>query len=215
MKKAVIVLSGGLDSSTCAFIAKSEGYEIYPISFNYGQNHVKELECAKNIAYQVTTNEIRFVDLPKPKSALTAGSDQVSTNRTLEEMSKEIPKTEVAFRNQLFLTLALQYAQEIEAEAVYIGVTAIDYSGYPDCRPEFVAAMNSLVKIQDKNIEIKAPLLQLYKAEIIDWGMELGVPYEMTWSCYKGEEKPCGECDSCLLRAKGFKEAGFEDPALK
>lgn len=214
MKKAVIVLSGGLDSSTCLYIAKSQGYELFPISFEYGQRHIKEIQCAKDIAYQVTTNEVRVIQLPTPKSALT-GDSEIATGRTLEEMSKEIPKTEVAFRNQLFLTLALQYAHSIKADSIFIGVTAIDYSGYPDCRPEFIEKMQELIEIQEKHITIEAPLLQLYKAEIIDWGMQLGVPYEMTWSCYVGGTKPCGQCDSCLLRAKGFKEVGLEDPALK
>lgn len=209
--KSIVILSGGLDSSTCLYIAREAGGEIYPISFRYGQRHVREVEQARLIAEAAKVKELRVVDLPTPRSALT-GAGEVPTGRNLEQMAEVIPVTEVAFRNQLFITLALQYAHEIGAERVFIGITAIDYSGYPDCRPEFLDSINALIKTQEKNIEVVAPLLHLYKAEIIDWGSELKVPYKLTTSCYKGGEKACGECDSCLLRLKGFAEAGKVDP---
>lgn len=210
MKKAVVIFSGGLDSTTCLYLALKEGYEVSTISFRYGQRHIKELDSARKIVQVANIKDAREIILPVPTSALT-GASEIPTNRTIEEMQK-VPPTEVAFRNQIFLSHALQYANEIGAEAVYIGVTAIDYSGYPDCRPEFIRAMQQVIDAQEKNIAIVAPLLQLYKAEIIELGTELGVPYNLTWSCYKGEELACGQCDSCLLRLKGFKEANLTDP---
>lgn len=218
MKKAIVVLSGGLDSSTCAFIAKSEGYEIHALSFYYGQRHSKELESAKKIVEAVGASSHRILEVPHPMGGALNSNTEVPQERNLEEMSKEIPVTYVPARNTVFISLALQYAEELDADAIFLGLTAIDYSGYPDCRPEYVEAWQNLINLATKKtveggkIELKTPLLQLYKAEIIEQGIELGVPYELTWSCYNGGEKACGKCDSCLLRLKGFKEANSTDP---
>lgn len=217
--KAVVVLSGGLDSSTCLYIAKSEGYDLYALSFSYGQRHSKELYSAKKISDLCGVKEHRILELPHPqKNALTDNSIEVPGGRTLEDMSKEIPATYVPARNTVFISLALQYAEEIDAEAIYMGINAIDYSGYVDCRPEYARKWQELINLATKKtveggkIELRTPILQLYKAEIIEWGTELKVPYEYTWSCYKGKELPCGVCDSCKLRLKGFREAGIPDP---
>lgn len=215
--KAVIVLSGGLDSTTCAYIAKSEGYEVHCLSFDYGQRHNKELDCAARIADKIGIDH-RIIKLPTPRGSALTDDIEVPKDRNLEEMSKEIPITYVPARNTLFIAYALQYAEEIGANAIFIGLTAMDYSGYPDCRPEYVEAWQNLINLATKKtveggvIELKAPLLHLYKAEIIEMGTDLKVPYQWTWSCYSGGEKACGKCDSCLLRLKGFKEAGQVDP---
>lgn len=218
-KKAIVVLSGGLDSSTCAYIAKNHGYDIYCISFNYGQRHTKELECAAEIAKRVGAKEHRILTLPTPTgTSLVAGAEEIPEERSLEDMSKEIPSTYVPARNTVFIALGLQYAEEVGASAIYVGVNAIDYSGYVDCRPEYIEAWQELINratkrtVEGGEIKLMTPLLQLYKSEIIEEGMALGVPYELTQSCYKGGGKACGKCDSCKLRLKGFKEAGFTDP---
>lgn len=218
MKKAIVVLSGGLDSSTVAYIAKSEGYEIYTLSFNYGQRHFKELDCAEKISKNCSSNGHRVITLRTPTGSALTDEIEVPKGRNLEEMSKEIPITYVPARNTLFIAYALQYAEEIGADAIFLGLTAIDYSGYPDCRPEYVEAWQNLINLATKKtvegwkIELKTPLLHLYKAEIIELGTELKVPYQDTWSCYSGGEKACGKCDSCLLRLKGFKENQMVDP---
>lgn len=216
--KAVVVLSGGLDSSTCAFIAKSQGYDVYTLSFNYGQRHSKELDCAKKIASAVGAIESRVVELPTPKGSALTEDIAVPEDRNLEQISEKIPVTYVPARNTLFTAYALQYAEEIGADAIYLGLTAIDYSGYPDCRPEYVEAWQKLINLATKKtvegglIDLKTPLMHLYKAEIVQWGTELGVPYQDTWSCYNGNNSACGRCDSCTLRLKGFREAGLVDP---
>lgn len=220
-EKAIVILSGGLDSSTCAYIAKDEGYELYCLSFNYGQKHSHELEHAKQIAKRVGAIEHRIMDLPHPtKTALVEGNkEEIPEVRSIEEMSKEIPPTYVPARNTVFIALALQYAEEIDADAIFIGVNAMDYSGYVDCRPEYIEAWQQLINLATKKtaddggtIVLRAPLIDLYKSEIIEWGLSLGVPYELTTSCYKGGDVACGVCDSCRLRIKGFKEAGAVDP---
>lgn len=218
MKKAIIVLSGGLDSSTCAFIAKENYDELYAITFNYGQKHTRELDSARAIGLEVGVKEHRFVQLPTPSIGSLTTSQAIPESRNVEEMSKEIPSTYVPARNTLFIAYALQFAEEVNADAIYAGVTAMDYSGYPDCRPEYIRAWQNLINeatkktVEGGQIKLETPLLHLYKAEIIDWGTEMGVPYNLTWSCYQGGEKACGKCDSCLLRLKGFKEAGKIDP---
>lgn len=218
MKRAIVILSGGLDSSTCAYIAKHEGYELYLLSFNYGQRHRKELACANQIGIELGVGDNhRLIKLPVPEGSALTQDIAIPKNRNLEEMSKEIPITYVPARNTLFIAYALQYAEEVGADAIFIGLTAIDYSGYPDCRPEYVEAWQKLINLATKKtveggvIELKTPLLHLYKAEIIEMGTDLGVPYQDTWSCYSGGQKACGKCDSCLLRLKGFKEAGLKD----
>ncbi len=221
MKKAVVLLSGGLDSSTCMAIAKHEGYELYALSFDYGQRHKKEMESAKEIAryFGAKEHKIMKIDLRQiGGSALTDDSIPVPENRDEEHMADEIPPTYVPARNTILLSFALAYAEVIDADAIYIGANALDYSGYPDCRPEYYKAFEKVARlgtkrgVEGKPIEIKYPLINMTKAEIIKTGMKLGVPYELTWSCYKGGEKACGVCDSCKLRIKGFKEAGYRDP---
>ena len=221
MKKAVVLLSGGLDSSTCMAIAKDEGYELYALSFDYGQRHSKELESAKAIARHFGAKEHKILSIDLRQiggSALTDGSIDVPENREEEHMADEIPVTYVPARNTILLSFALAYAEVIDADAIYIGANALDYSGYPDCRPEYYNAFEEVARLGTKRgvegrpIEIKYPLINMTKAEIIRTGMRLGVPYELTWSCYKGGEKACGVCDSCKLRIKGFKEAGYKDP---
>ena len=214
MKKAVVLLSGGLDSTTCMAIAKNEGYDIYPISFNYGQRHNRELECAKKVARQFNVNEHKIIRMDNVGgSALTDKEIEVPDY----EGDGDIPVTYVPARNILFLSYALGYAEVIGAEAIFIGVSAVDYSGYPDCRPEFIEAFQKVVDegtaagVKGQSIEIKAPLMFLSKGETIKLGIKLDTPYELTTSCYRGGKKACGECDSCVLRLKGFEDAGIED----
>jgi 7-cyano-7-deazaguanine synthase len=217
-KKAVIVLSGGLDSTTCMGIACEAGYELYPITFQYGQRHDREVEQAKKIARYFNVKDHRIVDISFFNeiggSALTDSSLDVRT----DGVEEDIPTTYVPARNMIFLSLASAYAEVVGAEAVYIGVSSVDYSGYPDCRPEFIESMAQTVNLATKtgttggNINIKAPLMHLTKKETIEEGMRLEVPYRLTTSCYLGGEQACGQCDSCRLRIKGFQEAGVGDP---
>ena len=221
MKKAVCLISGGLDSCVSALIAKKEGYEIYALSFNYGQRHNKEIECAKKISDFISAkNHIIFnLDLNKfGGSSLVDKSLNIEQNQRIDEIGKKIPSTYVPARNTVFLSIALAYAEAIDADAIFIGATSTDYSGYPDCRPEYFEAYQKMADlatkkgVEGKSIQIVTPLLNLSKSEIIKKGFNLNAPFEKTWSCYKGEDKPCGRCDSCILRLKGFKEAGYEDP---
>lgn len=215
MKKAVILLSGGLDSTTCMGIAQNEGYELYPISFDYKQRHRRELEAAKQIAKFYNVKEHKIISLDN-----VGGSALTDKNIDVPEYKGdgEIPVTYVPARNILFLSYALGYAEVIGADAIFIGVSSVDYSGYPDCRPEFIKAFQHVVDVgtaagvKGKSIKIIAPLINLSKAETIKLGTKYGVPYHLTTSCYNGKEKACGVCDSCVLRLKGFAEAGIEDP---
>jgi 7-cyano-7-deazaguanine synthase len=222
-KKAVILLSGGLDSATVLAIAKAEGYEPYALSFSYGQRHAWELEAAKRVAasigvaqHRVTTIDLRAFG----GSALTADID-VPKGRDAEEMSHGIPITYVPARNTIFLSFALAWAEVLGASDIFLGVNALDYSGYPDCRPEFIAAFEKMANLATKagvegrqHLRIHTPLIAMTKAQIIATGMELGVDYALTSSCYDPGPTgaPCGQCDSCLLRQKGFRENGIEDP---
>jgi 7-cyano-7-deazaguanine synthase len=220
-KKAVCLLSGGLDSCVTAFIAKSKGYDIYAISFNYNQRHNKEIESSKKIALAVCTKKHIIFDIDLSKfggSSLTDKSLEPDKNKSLKEIGKIIPSTYVPARNSIFLSIGLAYAEILDADAIFIGITATDFSGYPDCRPEYIKAFQNLTNIATKKgvegkiIEIIAPLLNMSKGEIIKKGQELNAPFEKTWSCYMGQAKACGRCDSCLLRLKGFKEAQLKDP---
>ena len=223
MKKAVILLSGGLDSATLVAIAKSEGYAPHCLSFSYGQRHSIELEAAERVAKAMDVTERKVADLDLRLfggSALTADID-VPKDRSEGEMEADIPVTYVPARNTIFLSFALAYAEVIGAKDIFIGVNALDYSGYPDCRPEYIDAYEKLANLATKagvedndGIKIQAPLLHMTKAEIISTGHALGVDYGITISCYDPDDKgrACGHCDSCLLRAKGFKEAGISDP---
>lgn len=218
MKKAVVLLSGGLDSSTAVYLAQKEGYEIYAISFDYGQRHNKELNCAKNIAEKAGVREHVVVT-----TNMNAWGGSALTDKNIEvpegkEESKEIPVTYVPARNMIFLSYAASYAEVVGAQDIFIGVSEVDYSGYVDCREEFINAMENAINNgtvcaveQGRKIKIHAPFLHMTKAQEINLGMELGVDYGLTWSCYKGEELACGVCDSCMLRLKAFKEAGYKD----
>ena len=214
-KKAVVLLSGGLDSTTCMGVADKEGYEIYPISFDYGQIHNRELDCAVRIANHYDVEEHRIINM-----ANVGGSALTDSNIDVPDHNGdgEIPVTYVPARNILFLSYALGYAEVIEAEAIFIGVSSVDYSGYPDCRPEFINAFQNVIDVGTKagvegnSIQIKTPLLNLSKAETVELADETGAPLELTTTCYRGGKKACGVCDSCKLRLKGFEEAGIEDP---
>ncbi|GAB6934226.1 7-cyano-7-deazaguanine synthase QueC [Calditerricola yamamurae] len=217
-KRAVVILSGGLDSTTCMGIAAAEGYALYALTFDYGQRHRNELEAAKRVAahYRVREHRITRLDFLHDigGSALTDPDIPVPTHG----LSDEIPVTYVPARNLLFLALAAAYAEVKGAEAIFIGVNALDYSGYPDCRPAFIEAMQEAIRrgtkagVEGHPIAIHTPLLHMTKAEIIRTGMKLGVPYHLTTSCYQGGDVACGVCDSCRLRIKGFQEAGARDP---
>lgn len=219
MKKAVILLSGGLDSATALQLAKSEGYEIYAISFDYGQKHDKELRCAKQVADKAGVKEHVVVKTNMDAwggSALTDNNIDVPSGKN---KSEDIPVTYVPARNMIFLAYAASYAEVIGAQDVFIGVSQVDYSGYVDCREEFINAMENAINMgtvcaveKGKKIKIHAPFMYMTKAEEIKLGMELGVDYSLTWTCYNGHEHACGECDSCLLRLDAFEKAGYEDP---
>lgn len=219
--KAVILLSGGLDSSTVLYQAKADGCECYAISFDYQQRHRRELESAAKIARSagVVQHQVVKFDLTLwGGSALTDNEIDLPGDRSLEQMSEKIPITYVPARNTIFLSFALAYAETVGADRVYIGVNALDYSGYPDCRPDYIEAMQSVFRLGTKQgregeaIAIVAPLIELKKTEIIELGNSLGVKWEDTWSCYAGGEKACGVCDSCRLRVAAFSELGLTDP---
>jgi len=222
---AVCLLSGGLDSSTCLALARREGYECYALSFDYGQRHRVELEAAARVAAALGVREQRtaVIDLRAfGGSALTADID-VPKSRSVTEMGAGIPITYVPARNTIFLSYALAWAEVLEASDIFIGVNALDYSGYPDCRPEFIHAYEHMANLATKSgvegrtrIEIHTPLIALSKADIVRLGAEVGLDFGLTHSCYDPglDGRACGECDSCLLRAKGFAEAGVLDPLV-
>jgi len=222
-KKAVVLLSGGLDSTTVLAIAKHEGFTPYALSFRYGQRHEAELSAAARIASELGASDhvIAEVNLNAfGGSALTADID-VPKGRSGSEMTTGIPITYVPARNTVFLSMALAWAEVLEADDIFVGVNALDYSGYPDCRPEYIRAFEQMANLATKaavegrqKIQIHAPLIELSKAQIIQRGIELGVDYALTHSCYDPDTSggACGRCDSCLLRAKGFREAGIPDP---
>ncbi len=222
---AVILLSGGLDSTTVLAIAKAEGFRPYALSFRYGQRHEVELAAARRVADDMGAagHVVADIDLRAfGGSALTADID-VPHHQRLEDLDEGIPVTYVPARNTIFLSFALAWAETLEASDIFIGVNALDYSGYPDCRPEYIAAYESMANLATKagvegrqHLRIHTPLIDLTKAQIIQRGVELGVDYGLTHSCYDpdSEGRPCGTCDSCLLRQKGFAEVGMEDPAL-
>jgi 7-cyano-7-deazaguanine synthase len=231
ISSAICLISGGLDSATVLGILLEQGYKVYPRTFDYGQLHKREIQSAKNIVsyykdkYPGHLLPVGVVELGVLKtiggSALTNHNITVPTQRDNSEMSSHIPVTYVPGRNTILLSIALSIAETVDADLVGIGVNHLDYSGYPDCRPEYIEAFNNLARLSSKRaveghpIRIYAPLLKLTKSEIIKRGTEIGVPYHLTWSCYQGGGKPCGVCDSCILRAQGFKEAGLEDPAIR
>jgi 7-cyano-7-deazaguanine synthase len=221
--KAVCLLSGGLDSSTCLAIARSEGFDCYCLSFDYGQRHRIELDAAAKVAKSLGAKEHRVATIDLRvfgHSALTAEID-VPKRRAATAMGDGIPITYVPARNAIFLSFALAYAEVLEVSDIFIGVNAIDYSGYPDCRPEFIHAFETMGNLATKagvegrtKLRIRMPLASMTKADIARKAVELGVDLALTHSCYDpdAEGRPCGECDSCLLRKKGFAESGLEDP---
>ena len=223
-KKAVLLLSGGLDSATTLAMARAEGYEVYCLSFRYGQRHAVELKAAARIADVMGATEHKIADIDLRLfggSALTADID-VPKDRSADEMSTGIPITYVPARNTIFLSFALAWAEVLGAYDIFIGVNALDYSGYPDCRPEFIEAFERTANLATaygveakQHIKIHTPIIAMTKGEIIREGLKLGVNYALTISCYDPiEGKPCGECDSCQLRNKGFAENNMTDPAL-
>ncbi|MFA5092891.1 MAG: 7-cyano-7-deazaguanine synthase QueC [Candidatus Omnitrophota bacterium] len=214
IKQAVVLLSGGLDSATVLHLARSKGYRCFCLIFDYGQIHKKETASAVKIAKNSeAAYGISKISLPWKGSALLDKKIKVA-----KKITKGIPDTYVPARNIIFLSFALAFAETIKAQAIFIGAHAQDYSGYPDCRPEFFKSFIKMAKsgtVGGKKIKILAPLLNMKKAQIIKLGQRLKVPFGLTWSCYRGEKNPCGKCDSCYYRAKGFKEAGLIDPAIK
>ena len=222
MRQAVCLLSGGLDSATCLGVARRDGFASYALSFDYGQRHIYELEAAARVAAALgaVDHRVARIDLRMfGGSALTAGID-VPKHRSAAEMGTGIPITYVPARNTIFLSFAMAWAEVLGASDIFLGVNAVDYSGYPDCRPEFVAAFETMANLATRTgvegttlLRVHTPLLHLSKAEIIRLGLSLGVDYGLTHSCYDpgANGRSCGACDSCLLRAKGFEEAGVRD----
>jgi 7-cyano-7-deazaguanine synthase len=219
-KKAVVLLSGGLDSATVLYWTVNKGYQPQALIFDYGQRHSREVASARALCKRshVPFHIVRL-ELPWGGSSLLDKKAALPKAKRVKDVGAQIPSTYVPGRNTLFLSYGLSLAEAAGAGAVMIGANALDYSGYPDCRPDFISAMSKVFKLgtkagrQGRPIKIVAPLLKLTKSQIIKLGINLGVPYGLTWSCYRGGKKPCGTCDSCLLRAKGFREAGVKDPA--
>ncbi len=222
-KRAVVLLSGGLDSATVLAIARSQGYELHALSFRYGQRHVFELDAARRVAASigVVGHRIAEIDLRVFGGSALTDEIEVPKGRSTDDMAHGIPITYVPARNTIFLSFALAWGEVLGSSDIFIGVNALDYSGYPDCRPEFIAAFEKMANLATKAgvegrqaLKIHTPLISMSKAEIIREGIQLGVDYGLTSSCYdpSATGQPCGECDSCLLRKKGFRENRIEDP---
>jgi 7-cyano-7-deazaguanine synthase len=221
-KQAVVLLSGGLDSATCCAIAREDGFELCALSFAYGQRHSVELHAAERVSRFFSIKDHLIISINAPvfgASSLTSATE-VPKNRDLDASGQDIPSTYVPARNTIFLAYALAYAEKMGSRDIYVGVNALDYSGYPDCRPEFIRAFEAMANlatkagVEGKKMTIHAPLINLTKAQIIQKGTGLGIDYGMTHSCYDPSPSglACGVCDSCLLRKKGFAEAGVKDP---
>jgi 7-cyano-7-deazaguanine synthase len=219
---AIVLLSGGLDSYTAAAIARSEGFSLYALTINYGQRHAQELAAARRVAASIGVINHQEITLDLRGIGGSSLTSDIPVPRDRDVMATDIPSTYVPARNTIFLAIALGWAETVEARDVFIGVNALDYSGYPDCRPEFIAAFESLASlatragVEGARFHIHAPLIALSKAEIIRRGLAMGLDYGLTHSCYDpdSEGHPCGHCDSCVLRAKGFTAAGAKDPLL-
>jgi 7-cyano-7-deazaguanine synthase len=223
---AVILVSGGLDSATCLGLAKRLGFRLYALTIQYGQRHQAELKAARRLARYYRVKKHLILNIPLAAiggSALTNRRMMVPKGRSPKAIARNIPSTYVPARNTIFLSLALAWSEVLGARHLFIGVNARDYSGYPDCRPAYLKTFEKMAKMATKKgvegkwaIRVHTPLIRMTKAQIIRKGMKIGVPYRFTHSCYDPMgSRPCGHCDSCLLRAKGFKEAGFKDPALR
>jgi len=224
-KKAVILSSGGIDSTTAMAMAKHEGYELYSLSFDYGQRHAVELEAAARTAAALGARKHLVIRIDLGRIGGSALTDDIAVphGRSEEQLASGIPVTYVPARNTIFLSYALAWAEVLEAADIFIGVNAVDYSGYPDCRPEYIRAFEAMANLAIKaavegklKISIQTPLIRMTKAEIVRTGTELGVDYRLTHSCYDpdAQGRACGDCDSCLLRKKGFREAGIPDPTV-
>jgi len=222
MKKAIVLLSGGLDSATTLYIAKKQGYRCFCLAFDYGQRQRKEINAAQKIARLADSNfQLIKIVLPWKGSSLLDKEIKVPKHHKTETRQgvHSVPSTYVAARNIIFLSFALSYAEIVKAEAIFIGAHIQDYSGYPDCRPEFYRAFQKVITkgtksgAEKRRIDIKTPLIRAKKSQIIRQALELGVPLYLTWSCYNGAKVPCGVCDSCYFRIKGFSELGIKDPA--
>ena len=218
---AVVLLSGGMDSTPALAMTRAQGEDVFALTMDYGQRHRKEIEAARKIAMHLRVKDHRVVTLDLTAiggSALTDRRIRIPEQRRLEEIGQAIPVTYVPARNTILLSYALGLAEVTGANAIVIAATAVDYSGYVDCRPEFYRAFQEVARLGTKRgvegdvIEIRTPLIAMSKAEIVRKGEDLGVPWALTWSCYKGGERACGVCDSCQLRLKGFREAGARDP---
>ncbi len=224
-KRAVVLLSGGLDSATAAAIAQREGFETYGLSFSYGQRHAAEIEAARRVASHIGVREHKIVPIDLRAFGGSALTDDIAVPKDREagEMTTGIPVTYVPARNTIFLSFALAWSEVLKASDIYIGVNALDYSGYPDCRPEYIESFQAMARLATKagvegttELTIHAPLISLTKAQIITLGLGYGVDYGLTVSCYDPDEvgRACGHCDSCFLRRRGFNEAGVSDPTL-
>jgi len=221
--KAVVLVSGGMDSATAGAVAREQGFELYALSFSYGQRHAAELDAAKRVAewLGVRRHVVLEIDLRALGGSALTGELQVPKDTPLERIGNSIPATYVPARNTIFLSFAMGWAEVLEATDIFIGANALDYSGYPDCRPEYIEAFERMASlatragVEGRRLRIHTPLIALTKAEIVKLGQRLGVDYGLTWSCYDPTPRgtPCGRCDACLLREKGFREAGMEDPA--
>ena len=221
MKRAVILLSGGLDSTTCLAIAREQGFDLFALTVNYGQRHIFELQSAKNVALSLDVEKHSVLDIDLAQFGGSALTDDIEVPKDrVESEIAEIPATYVPARNTILLSVALSRAETLDSFDIFIGVNALDYSGYPDCRPEYIesfertANLATKAGVSGKNFHIHTPLINMTKAEIIKSGTKLGVDYGLTFSCYDPQETgaPCGHCDACILRLKGFKEAGIPDP---
>jgi 7-cyano-7-deazaguanine synthase len=219
-KAAVVLLSGGLDSSVALGIALDEGYTVHALTLDYGQRHDRELDAARAMAehYGIDHRVVR-VDLGSfGGSALTDTAEPLPSGTPIDEIGDRIPVSYVPARNTVFLSMAMAWAEALDADAVFIGANAVDYSGYPDCRPEFIDAMREVARLGTRRgvegdpITIEAPILGDTKSSIVRRGLDLGVPFGLTWSCYQGRHRACGRCDSCQLRLQGFADAGVDDP---
>lgn len=223
--RAVVLVSGGVDSTTCLAVARSEGYELYALTVHYGQRHHVELDAARRVTAAMGVREHLILDVPLNRIGGSALTDdlEVPKDVSFEEMGSRIPVTYVPARNTIFLSLALGWAEVMGAGDIFVGVNALDYSGYPDCRPEYIEAFERMANLAVREavegrirFRLRTPLIHLTKAEIIRKGIALGVDYNLTHSCYDPapDGRACGRCDSCLLRRRGFEEAGLSDPAL-